>query len=131
MEKSSKITRTIFKTEWAGKNGTYYYHDIELENGDKGSIGCKEKEPTFLNPGQELKYTIEVTEKGTKIQRVTENKGGFNGGSKTPASPASFALSYAKDVVIASWGEHSPVKMDSDSLFKIAEKMYTWMKERA
>jgi len=132
MEKKAKITRVVFKNEWSGNNGTVYYHDIELDNGDKGSIGCKEKEPKFLNPQQELTYTIEDTGKGFKIKKVTENKGGYNGGgNKTPASPASFALSYAKDVVIASWGEHSPKKMSSEDLFSIAEKMYNWMKERA
>lgn len=131
MEKKAKITRVVFKNEWSGQNGAVFYHDIELDNGDKGSIGCKEKEPAWLNPGQDLLYAIEVLEKGNKIKKASEGKGGFSGGGKAPASPASFALSYAKDVVIASWGEHSPSKMKSDDLFAIADKMYKWMKERA
>lgn len=126
MEKKATVTRVVFKNEWAGNGSVTFYHDLELDNGDKGSIGCREKDPTWLNPGQELSYTID----GNKIKKVQENKG-FSGGSKTPASPASFALSYAKDVVIASWVEHSPVKMKSEDLFVIAEKMYKWMKERA
>lgn len=129
MEITSKISRTVFKNEWSGQNGTVFYHEVELENGDKGQIGCKDKEPDWLNPGKELIYTIEKTDKGNKIKRVTA-KPAF-GGNKSPASPASFALSYAKDVVIASWGEHAPNKMSSDDLFKIADKMYNWMKERA
>lgn len=131
MEKKAKIIRVVFKNEWAGQNGTVFYHEVELDNGDKGQIGCKDKEPAFLNPGSELTYTIEIGDKGNKIKRVQESKGGFHSGPKAPASPASFALSYAKDVVIASWGEHSPAKMKSEDLFLIAEKMYKWMKERA
>lgn len=131
MEKTSKITRTVFKNEWAGQNGTVFYHEIELENGDKGQIGCRDKEPSFLNPGQELTYTIELGDRGNKIKKVNPKTGFSGGGSKAPASPASFALSYAKDVVIASWGEHSPKKMASEDLFNIAEKMYKWMKDRA
>lgn len=132
--KNSKITRTIFKTEWKSKEGViYYYHDIELENGDKGSIGCKEKEPSWLNPGQELSYTLEeVPGKSNKIKKITEIRGGYNGGgSKQSSSPSSFALSYAKDVVIASWSPDAPKKLSSGDLFDIAEKMYNWMKERA
>ncbi len=132
MEKKSKITRTIFKNEWSGNNGTVFYHEVELENGDKGQIGCKDKSPQWLNPGNELTYTLEVSDKGTKIKKVNDQNQGYKGGGgKPPASPASFALSYAKDVVIASWGEHSPKKMDSEALFAIAEKMYNWMKDRA
>jgi hypothetical protein len=127
MEKTSKITRTVFKNEWTGQNGVVFYHEIELENGDKGQIGCKDKEPSWLNPCQELTYTIEVTDKGNKIKRVNA-KPSYNGGGGKSGSPASFALSYAKDVVIASWGEHAPKKMASEDLFKIADKMYEWMK---
>lgn len=130
MEVTSKITRTVFKNEWSGQNGTVYYHEIELDSGDKGQIGCKDKEPEWLNPGKELTYTIEKNDKGNKIKRAN-SKPAFSGGGKSSGSPASFALSYAKDVVIASWSEHSPTKMKSDDLFTIAEKMYNWMKDRA
>jgi hypothetical protein len=132
MEKTATITRTVFKNEWTGQNGKVFYHEIELDNGDKGQIGCKDKDPEKLNPGKQLTYTIEKTEKGTKIKAANANPGG--GGYNKPkqqSSPSSFALSYAKDVVIASWGEHAPKKMQSDDLFAIADKMYTWMKERA
>lgn len=129
MEITSKIIRTVFKNEWSGQNGTVFYHEVELENGDKGQIGCRDKEPEWLNPGKELTYTLEKTDKGNKIKKVNA-KPSF-GGNKSPASPASFALSYAKDIVIASWGEHSPKKMNSEELFNIADKMYNWMKARA
>lgn len=105
MEKKAKITRTVFKNEWAGPNGTVYYHDVELDNGDKGSIGSKEKMPAKLNPGQELTYTIEAdTRGGFKIKAMNANAGGgFGGGRKGPdpkVQIVGFAMSYTKDLII-------------------------------
>lgn len=101
MEKKAKITRTTFKNEWAGPNGNVYYHDIELDNGDKGSIGSKEKMPSKLNPGSELTYTID----NGKIKAVAPAGGGFAGGARKGPDPkvqiVGFAMSYTKDLVIA------------------------------
>lgn len=103
MEKTAKITRTTFKNEWAGPNSIIYYHDIELDNGDKGSIGAKDKMPAKLNPGQSLTYTIE----GNKIKAVQEQKAGafFGGGGNKGRDPKvqiiGFAMSYSKDLVVA------------------------------
>jgi hypothetical protein len=102
MEKTSKITRTTFKNEWSGNGNTVYYHDIELENGDKGSIGSKEKMPARLNPNSMLTYTIE----GNKIKAVNTPSGnsGFSGGGKKGPDPkvqiVGFAMSYTKDLII-------------------------------
>lgn len=129
MEKTAKITRTVFKNEWANpKGGSIYYHEIELDNGDKGQIGTKEKEPAKLNPGQILTYTLEQTGNGTRIKVV--NGGVAPGMKRAAGSNASFAMAYAKDVVIGSWAEHSPKKLTSEELFKIAEKMYQWMEDK-
>lgn len=102
MEKKAKITRTVFKNEWTGPNGAVYYHDIELDNGDKGSIGSKEKMPAKLNPGSELTYTID----GNKIKAVNApaGGGGFQGGRKGPdpkVQIVGFAMAYCKDLIVA------------------------------
>ncbi len=133
MEKTSKITRTVFKNEWNNpKGGSVFYHDIELENGDKGSIGSKEKEPAKLNPGSELTYTLEAG----KIKAVNPNQNGFSGGGgmkKVPANNASFAMAYAKDVLIASWTSQSAMStvavpmISTDEMLKLADKMFNWM----
>jgi hypothetical protein len=126
MEKTATITRTVFKNEWNNpKGGQIFYHDIELDNGDKGSIGSKEKEPAKLNPGQSLTYTLE----NGKIKAV-QPQSAMGGFKKQPANNASFAMAYAKDVVIGSWNEHSPKKLTSEELFKIADKMFAWMEEK-
>lgn len=69
-EKKSKIKSYRFVSEWQGEKGIVYYHEIELENGDKGQIGTKEKNPDKLAVGQELSYTIEATSRGNKIKAV-------------------------------------------------------------
>lgn len=121
MEKKAKITRTVFKNEWAGPNGTVYYHDIELDNGDKGSVGSKDKMPAKLNPGQELTYTID----GNKIKAVNATQGftGGGGGKKGPdpkVQIVGFAMAYTKDLVVAD-------KIKIDQLPAIFEKIHGLM----
>lgn len=104
MEKTAKITRTTFKTAWENpKGGQIFYHDIELDNGDKGSIGSKEKMPSKLNPGSELTYTID----NGKIKAVVPAQQGGGQWSKGKPAPEpriqmiSFAMAYTKDLVVA------------------------------
>lgn len=126
MEKKAKITRTVFKSEWAGPNGNVYYHDIELDNGDKGSIGSKEKMPTKLNPGSELTYTIEADARGGfKIKAMNPNAGGggFTGGGKRPdpkVQIVGFAMSYTKDLIIGG-------KVDIGKLPETFERIHSLM----
>lgn len=119
MEKTAKITRVVFKNEWANpKGGNVYYHDIELDNGDKGSIGTKEKQPAKLNPGNELTYTIE----NGKIKAVAAPKP-FPGG-KVQQDPKiqynGFAHAYAKDLAVAG-------KIDLKDITAYAKKFYDSM----
>lgn len=115
MEKKARITRTVFVSEWNNpKGGQVYYHKIELDNGDVGQIGSKEKMPAKLNPGQELTYTIEETERGAKIKAFMPSiPGSFKpgGGGRPVADPRiqmiSFTGSYIKDLVVA-----DKIKMD-------------------
>lgn len=125
MEKTAKITRTTFKNQWAGPNGIVFYHDVELDNGDKGSIGSKDQMPAKLNPGQSLTYTIEVGEKGNKIKAVQDQKPGafFGGGKKGPdpkVSIVGFAMSYTKDLVVAG-------KIEVKDMSAYFEKMHALM----
>lgn len=125
MEKKARITRTTFVNEWAGSNGTVYYHSIELDNGDSGQIGSKEKMPAKLNPGQELTYTIESTSKGNKIKSVTPS--GFQG-KKAVIDPRaqfiSFASAYSKDLVVAGKIDIKDMNGASESIFKNMIKLY-------
>lgn len=125
MEKKAKITRTTFKNEWTGNGNTVYYHDIELDNGDKGSIGSKEKMPAKLNPGQELTYTIEADNRGGfKIKAVNPQQGGggFTGGRKGPdpkVQIVGFAMSYTKDLIVAGKIEIKQLPETFDRIHKL------------
>lgn len=123
MEKKARITRTVFVSEWSNpQGGNVYYHEVELDNGDKGQIGSKEKMPAKLNPGQELTYTIEVTSRGNKIKAVQGDK---QFGAKKPqidpkVQMISFAAAYTKDLVVAGKVEMK----DFEAAFK---RMYSIM----
>jgi hypothetical protein len=124
MEKTAKITRVVFKNEYNGQHGKVFYHDVELDNGDKGSIGCKDKEPTWLNPNQELCYTLD----NGKIKKVQPQNG--SGGGKKPFVPVdpriqfiSFSMSYAKDLCVAG-------KIDDKKLISTFELIYDKMEEK-
>lgn len=105
MERKGKITRTVFVSEWTNpQGGQVYYHTIELDNGDSGQIGSKEKMPSKLNPGSELTYTIENTSRGNKIKAIVPPNN-FKGGGRPSVEPRvqmiSFAAAYTKDLVVA------------------------------
>lgn len=125
MEKKARITRTTFVSEWSGANGNVYYHKVELDNGDEGQIGTKEKMPAKLNPGQELTYTIESTSHGNKIKAVSAG-GGFQ--KKATIDPRaqfiSFASAYSKDLVVAGKVDLKDMNGASESIFKNMIKLY-------
>ena len=127
MEKTSVIKSCVFTKEFKGDNGSVFYHNLTMENGDSGSIGAKEQNPPKLAVGQELTYTIETTERGNKIKAVS-NKPKFGGGSGRPSEPielkmATFSLSYAKDIVVSG-------KIETDKMFALADKMYEWINSK-
>lgn len=126
MEKTSKIKSCRFVSEWTGQNGVVYYHEIELENNDKGQIGTKERLPDKIAVGQELTYTIESTSRGNKIKAVSaagSGGGGFKG--KPQRDPKeqmiSFATAYTKDLIVAG-------KVDIKDLEPAVKRMYQVMK---
>jgi len=126
--KTAKITRTTFVSEWMSPQGSQvYYHSIELDNGDLGQIGSKEKMPEKLNPGHELTYTIEATSRGNKIKAVTENKG-FKPGGRPTVDPRAqfigFANAHAKDLVVAGKIDIKELNGATESMFKNMLKLY-------
>jgi len=78
--KKAKIKSVGTPKEYVNDKGTFYYFQIEMDNGDKGSIGSKDSSPSFLSVGAELSYEFTETDKGNKIKRVNDNP--FKGGGK-------------------------------------------------
>lgn len=131
MEKRAKITRTVFVSEWSSPSGQIYYHEIELDNGDKGQIGSKEKMPDKLNPGNVLVYTIEATTRGNKIKAVSQGTPAF-AGKKVFQDPRAqfigFVHAYAKDLVVAGKVELKDINGAAESMFKNMIKLYETIK---
>lgn len=120
MEKTSIIKSVQFKNEWTKDGNTIYFHNIELENGDKGSIGTKEKLPAKLSIGTELTYTID----GERIKAIAKAPA-FKGGGGFKTEPyehkmAGMAFSFAKDLVVAG-------KVEVSKIEAVAEKIYQWL----
>lgn len=131
--KTAKIQTIKGTRKWDGPNGTVYYFDVLMDNGDTGSIG--KKSDSALKEGDQLTYELEESERGNKIKPVVENN--FRGGGgfqKQPSNPASFALSYAKDLAVANINKSDkPLEMDSlaTKVIATAEKFNNWLKENA
>jgi hypothetical protein len=117
--------------EWPNpKGGSIYYHEIVLDNGDHGSIG--KKQPHGIKVGDEITYTIEYDDRGNKIKAVQPQfNGGFQGGAKrAQGSPASFALSYAKDLAVAVLERpNNTLTLDdvAPQILGVAERFNDWM----
>lgn len=125
MEKKAKIIKCSFSKEWGEGQSKTFFHEIELDNGDKGSIGAKQKNPDKLKVNSELIYTIESGQYGNKIKAIAApGGGGFTGGGKKGPDPkvqiVGFAMAYTKDLVVAD-------KVKIDQLPTIFEKIHGLM----
>jgi hypothetical protein len=94
-EKISTVKTASFK-EWKNPEGkTFYYYNVTLENGDKGDCCFLSKDPQDLQTGKSLTYFVD--DKGNlKIQKPKTQRPPLSSAQKS--NPASFALSYAKDL---------------------------------
>jgi hypothetical protein len=124
MSKTATITEIEAVKPWESKYGTMYGFDIVLDNGDEGQVNKKSSDA--LKVGDTITYNITPSDYGNKIKEVFENRGGktsrgFNG------SKASFALSYAKDIAVASIAASGNVPANTTKqVTDTAEKFYQW-----
>lgn len=131
--KTAKIERVVSVREYEGQYGKTFYFNLELDNGDIGSIGKKKADA--LKEGDVLTYTLEETERGNKIKEALQN--GFQGGGRGFAGASrganeSFALSYAKDTVCALIAAgHTPESLTSiqiaETTCKVADIFKKWL----
>jgi hypothetical protein len=133
-QKTAKVAEIVKTRKWDNpKGGTVYYSTLKMDNGDFGEIGKKTE--NAIRIGDELNYTLEPNgDYAAKIKPVFNNSGfgggGFGGRSKQGSS-ASFALSYAKDLMIASMPFHQDVSVSQwvDVTVTTATKFQNWLKE--
>lgn len=126
--KTAKVTEVLDVKEWNGPNGTVFYHKIRLDNGDAGTIG--KKTSGSVKAGDTLNYEITETEHGNKIKTVQDNN---FGGKGFRASNASFALSYAKDLMVAQIAAGKTADLLTpaiiDATLIAAGRFQSWLKE--
>jgi hypothetical protein len=114
---------TVVKCEklkdWTGKDGKLVpIYSIGLSDGRGGeSFG---KEIPVGTPVSEL--ILETGNYGLKIKWNKPGSGGGFGGSKRSGNE-SFALSYAKDLVVAG-------KVDIKQILPLADKLYDWLNSK-
>ena len=124
--KTAAITKSWFKKEHKGTNGTLYYHLIELDNGDKGEIGSKTKDPEFLGVGKSLDYTITKSKNSNhadSIKRAAkEQSGGYKEDPKLKL--IGMAMSYSKDLVVAKRVNLSDMGGYSEKIFDKMMEIY-------
>jgi hypothetical protein len=106
MQKTAKIVAITGTRPRESKNGTVHYISVEMDNGDKGTVG--KKTPDALKIGDELTYTLESKEHNgntyyslKEIKKEWTPKAGGSYSRNYKADYISFALSYAKDLAVA------------------------------
>jgi hypothetical protein len=98
---TSKIKSVSFSREWANpKGGTIYYHQIEFDNGDKGSCGAKDKLPSKLSVGTE--HTYELLDGKIKMQQPQMNQ--FGGGKPKDNSGMAVGASINNAITLCAHG---------------------------
>lgn len=108
-EKVGKVKSFVFSKEWVNpQQQTLYVHNIEFENGDKGSCWCKTQMPIQYSPGAELGYEMPGNDR-IKINRVivqqpTTNPNSYQYPKMTDSRKVDdirLAFTHAKDLIVA------------------------------
>jgi hypothetical protein len=128
LNKNSKIVKSTFTTEWKAPNGAVlYYHELVMENGDKGTCGIKEQSPPRIWSGANVTYSIDEKNKIKIITSDMDNQPQQSQTSKPYGKQNTskqdtfigYAWSYAKDLIIA-----GKTMEDVEELNKVARFIY-------
>lgn len=125
---SVTVTSCTFQKEWTGKDGkTGKIYDVVLSDGGKGQ--------SFSEiPTGTPKEDLEITPNGSypdKIKLIKKN--GFANGVARKSTNESFALSYAKDVVVAMLPNMDKGLKSSDIAkvtTAVADTFYNWLEAK-
>lgn len=127
MTKTSKV-KTIQGEPKFWEQNQVYYHNVEMENGDKLNIGKKRK----LNIGDELTYEITGDDqheyrKAKSAVAPPPSQGGY---SKKSGNNASFALSYAKDTIVG-LGAYDNLNEIGVETTRLADHFLKWLNKNS
>lgn len=117
------------------KQKLLYKFEYELEDGT--ILTANHKTDTSPFPaGTEVEYEVTKThpEYGKSGKVTKPDSGNYKGSNASKGgsgSNRSFALSYAKDVLVASYmtPKTDVISLGTDQMFALAEKMNTWLNE--
>jgi len=112
--------------QWAGTNGTVYYHMITFENGDSGWYGSKTEKCEKFKVGELADYTKEVKQNGNFTNTIIKpvQQQGFGKKETKDASliAAQSCLGYACNLTAQS------SKADNiEYVLQVAEKFHQWV----
>lgn len=130
METKKSVVTAIAENvkQWAGQNGTVYYHTITFANGDSGSYGAKSPKCEKFVVGQESEYTIELKQNGnyTNITiKPVQSQGGFN-----PKQPKNEKLIVAQSCLNYATQLHMGKQSPTEHVIEVAEVFYKWVLEK-
>ncbi len=133
-----QVTGTIVNIQpdgsYQSQNGLIYTHQMSIQSPQGliiGQIGSK-SEIYPINAGQEITVEMTNTQHGVRLKRIDPQYAGQSGSPSASTQSRqgggkggndrnnSFALSYAKDLVVAG-------KIEFSQLFDIAGRMKTWL----
>ena len=109
-EKTSIIKKSTFTSEWVNSGGSLtYWYDLELENGEIGSVGVVQKDSPKILVGAEITYykenakKIKIVKHHSSITSVGTSSSNAKSYKKAATQDAylGYAWSYAKDLIIA------------------------------
>lgn len=100
---TSKIKSFEYKNSFTTPNGEMYSFNIELENGDKGQINSKSKNPDWGKEGSEISYSVksEHPKYGPTFKRETQGGFGGNKSKSNVGAVVGMALNKSVDMLIA------------------------------
>ena len=128
----SKITNIQGSGTWDYQGTTMYSFEYNFADGTNLKANHKSAQSPF-QVGQEALYEItkEDPQYGKSGKVKKPESANFQGGQKNYGSKGnnrSFALSYAKDMVVALLG--SGVKVSTDETLGIADKFLAWLDQK-
>ena len=145
--KTSRIEDILNINRKENAYGVTFYYDLVLENGDRGSVGKKSDDA--FRVGQQFTYTAEEGPFGLRFKEFREQFGNGNGGGWQPKAQGapqavqvqprqaddrnrSFALAYAKDVVVALVSANGGAinsEQAASATLRVADRFLEWLSD--
>ena len=127
--KKSKPSSIEAKGTFDSKFGLMYKYEISMEDGNTGQYASKKYTSTEAD-GFPFIINVETEYEWHPGQYpAIKPKSDFKASKGGNGSNASFALSYAKDVLVASYMTANPeiLTLSTEQMFDLANKMNEWL----